>query len=238
MTYRPTWGPAVRSEEFFDSAGSSVRLFTRSLRCSGCSASTLPAQPISRLVVSLPADAKTCRKIKQLALAAAPAGCTGLVCELGVEQLVMRSSEGCSARQSMYSPKNASSVGLGPLARSLIRACPAAFGSQALVGTVTRDAPLGPLRGCPSSMPITRIGICAPRSATKSNRSVPTSGSRYVARRTRGSSARGRSSSWGEDPGEQSRWTLCSGGSSKIKAPCGISNFRLDRSRIAAPGPS
>ena len=45
--------------------------------------------------------------------------------------------------------------------------------------------------GIPSSMPIVRMGICAPRSVTKSNRPEPTSGSRLRAQnsRTFGSSA-------------------------------------------------
>ena len=39
--------------------------------------------------------------------------------------------------------------------------------------------------GMPSSMPIVRMGICAPRSAMKSNRPAPTSGSRLRAQNSR-----------------------------------------------------
>ena len=81
-------------------------------------------------------------------------------------------------------------------------------------------------------MPITRIGICAPRSATKSNRSAPTSGSRLSTQNSRifGSSA----FIWrGVNTRESSaRWMVCVGGSSKINMPGGISMFALISSRM------
>ena len=87
--------------------------------------------------------------------------------------------------------------------------------------------------GIPSSMPITRIGICAPRSATKSKRPVPTSGSRLAAQnsRTCGSSA---FIFFGVNTRESNpRCTVWIGGSSKMMTPGGISRFALISSRIA-----
>ena len=85
----------------------------------------------------------------------------------------------------------------------------------------------------PSSELITFIGICAPKSVMKSNRSVPTSGSRLCVQNSRilGSSAlilrgvniRARSL----------RWTSWMGGSSKITVPGRISILALINSTIA-----
>ena len=53
-------GPGrLEAERLVDGAGISDRSSTRSRRWSGCSASTLASQPISRPVVSLPAPAST-----------------------------------------------------------------------------------------------------------------------------------------------------------------------------------
>ena len=86
--------------------------------------------------------------------------------------------------------------------------------------------------GIPSSMLITRIGIWAPRSATKSNRPAPISGSRLSAQNSRifGSSA---CIFLGVKTRETSpRCTVCSGGSSKMKTPDGNGMFALISSRI------
>ena len=64
-------------------SGSSDGSSTSSRRWSGCSASTLPAQPIRRVVVSLPAPAMTVTYVR-ISLAGEPAGGAGLVLELGV----------------------------------------------------------------------------------------------------------------------------------------------------------
>ena len=87
--------------------------------------------------------------------------------------------------------------------------------------------------GMPSSALITCIGITAPRSVTKSNLPLPTSGSRACAQYSRilGSSAltlRGvniRANSL--------RWMSWIGGSSKITVPGGISMLALISSMIA-----
>ena len=82
-------------------------------------------------------------------------------------------------------------------------------------------------------MPITRIGICAPRSATKSNRPVPTSGSRLAAQNSRifGSSA---FIFFGVNTRDSSpRCRVWIGGSSKMMTPGGISMFGRISSRIA-----
>ena len=87
--------------------------------------------------------------------------------------------------------------------------------------------------GIPSSALMTFIGICAPRSVTKSKRPVPTIGSSAWTQNSRiiGSSAlilRGvnmRESSL--------RCTSWIGGSSKISMPDGMSRLALINSRIA-----
>ena len=82
-------------------------------------------------------------------------------------------------------------------------------------------------------MPITRIGICAPRSATKSNRSAPTSGSRQRAQNSRifGSSA---FIFLGVNTLPSTlRWTVWTGGSSKMNTPGGTAMLALISSRMA-----
>ena len=86
--------------------------------------------------------------------------------------------------------------------------------------------------GMPSSMPIVRIGIWAPRSAMKSKPPLPTSGSRLRAQnsRTLGSMAailRGVNTR-----DSRPRWRSWSGGSSKMIDPGGISMPLLMSSRI------
>ena len=77
--------------------------------------------------------------------------------------------------------------------------------------------------GMPSSMPMVRIGICAPRSAMKSNPPEPTSGSRLLAQnaRTLGSSSAMRRGVKMRDSSE--RCTSWVGGSSNRMLPGGIS---------------
>ena len=77
------------------------------------------------------------------------------------------------------------------------------------------------------SIPMTCIGTWAPRSATKSNPSAPTSGSRHSAVKSRicCSSADTR---FGVNARESSlRWSVCAGGSSKINVPGGCSTSAL-----------
>ena len=82
-------------------------------------------------------------------------------------------------------------------------------------------------------MPITRIGICAPRSRTKSKPPAPTSGSRLRAQNSRifGSSA---SIFFGVNTRDSRlRCTVWIGGSSKMSTPGGISMSALISSRMA-----
>ncbi len=81
--------------------------------------------------------------------------------------------------------------------------------------------------GMPNSMPMVRIGIWAPRCVMKSNPSSPTSGSRVMAQnsRTFGSMApifRGVNTR-----DSRPRCRSCSGGSSKMNVPGGISMSAL-----------
>jgi hypothetical protein len=82
-------------------------------------------------------------------------------------------------------------------------------------------------------MPIVRIGIWAPRSATKSNCPEPTSGSRLAAQNSRifGSSA---FIFFGVNTRDSKpRCSVWIGGSSKMMTPDGISMFALMTSMIA-----
>ncbi len=99
------------------------------------------------------------------------------VLELGVEQLghqvvggVVRPASRCSRRRRWPGSRPAlKSVGVGHRRRPRH--------AQA-VRRSGRGSPPGPASGMPSSMPMVRIGIWAPRSAMKSNPPAPTSGSR------------------------------------------------------------
>ena len=88
------------------------------------------------------------------------------------------SSDGCSARQSMYS------ANCSPLTKPSVTSIGWPASVRRLSSTRSRIASWSS-SGMPSSIPITRIGICAPRSATKSKPPVPTSGSRLSAQSSR-----------------------------------------------------
>ncbi len=72
-----------------------------------------------------------------------------------------------------------------------------------------------------------RIGNCAPRSATKSKRPAPTSGSRARAQNSRTFGSRAFIFLGVNTRESRPRWTVCCGGSSKITMPGGISMFAL-----------
>ncbi len=94
--------------------------------------------------------------------------------------------------------------------------CPASV--RRLASTLSRTASWS-CSGIPSSMPMTRMGICAPRSAMKSNSLAPTSGSRQLTQNARiwGSSAATR---FGEKTRDiRRRWMVWTGGSSKMSTP-------------------
>ena len=74
----------------------------------------------------------------------------------------MRSSDGCSARQSMYSANISPAMTSAMLHRLPRLRCAGSASTESRIASWSCS-------GMPSSMPITRIGICAPRSATKSN---------------------------------------------------------------------
>ena len=85
-------------------------------------------------------------------------------------------------------------------------------------------------------MPIVSIGICAPRSRTKSNPPVPTSGSRLRAQNSRiwGSMAATRRGVKTRE--SRLRWTSWSGGSSKMIMPGGISmSLRISSRSVPLP---
>ena len=80
---------------------------------------------------------------------------------------------------------------------------------------------------------MTRIGICAPRSAMKSKPPEPTSGSRLWAQNSRifGSSSATRRGVKARD--RRRRWMVWVGGSSKMMTPGGMSMSALMTSRMA-----
>ncbi len=138
------------------------------------------------------------------------------------------SSDGCSARQSMYSSN------ISPVTKSEPEVT--CIGSPALVRNVestwSRMASWSP-SGIPSSKPMVRIGICAPSSAMRSKPPEPTSGSRLRAQNSRilPSSSFTRRAVKARD--SRRRWMVWVGGSSKMRMPGGISIPALISSRIA-----
>ena len=82
-------------------------------------------------------------------------------------------------------------------------------------------------------MPITFIGILAPRSATKSSRSVPTRGSSTRAQYSRIWGSRANIFFGVKTRERMPRWAVCSGGSSKMKTPEGSSIGVLMSSRMS-----
>ena len=86
--------------------------------------------------------------------------------------------------------------------------------------------------GMPSSMPITRMGIWAPRSAMKSNPPLPTSGSRLRAQNSRTWPSRASIFLGVNTRDITLRWMSWMGGSSKRTMPGGISMPALMSSRM------
>ena len=87
--------------------GTSARSAATARSWSGCSASTLPVQPINRVVVSLPAEAmlltytRISVRVRRRRSPCSSSNSASSIC-------VMRSSDGFFARQSMYSPNSLS----------------------------------------------------------------------------------------------------------------------------------
>ena len=77
------------------------------------------------------------------------------------------------------------------------------------------------------------IGISAPRSSTKSNRSEPTSGSRQAAQKARTFSSITFIFFGVKARDTRARCTVCSGGSSLMNTPGGITGSALTTSRMS-----
>ena len=141
---------------------------------------------------------------------------------------VMRSSDGCSARQSMYSAKTSPVGERAPRETSI--GLPASV--RRLASTRSRTASWSS-SGMPSSMPITRIGIWAPRSAMKSKPPGADERVEAAGAELADLAARARSSCWGVNTRDsRPRWMVWIGGSSKMSTPGGISMSALISSRM------
>ena len=154
------------AQQLLDRNGDSARLSTSCRRWSGCSANTLPAQPMNRVVVSFPAPATTESRsaAPRVSVRVVPV----VVLELRVEESVMMSSDGWSARQSRYSAnRRGEAVRPSSGSPASVRSRASSVADRDLVGL-----------GDPRSMPMTCIGISAPRSSTKSKPPDPTRGSK------------------------------------------------------------
>ena len=108
------------------------------------------------------------------------------------------------------------------MSRTLTSGMVPSLEAEPLVDPVA-DAPPGPASGMPSSMPIVRIGIWAPRSAMKSkppraDERVEAAGAELAHLRLDGVHLLR-----GEHPGEQPAVEVVAGGSSKMIEPGGIS---------------
>ena len=138
---------------------------------------------------------------------------------------VMRSSDGFLARQSMYSSNmplpRKSPVGTYSSPSSILRPS----------SSVSRMASWS-CSGMPSSMPITRIGIWAPRSPMKSKPPLPTSGSRLRAQNSRTWPSRASIFLGVKTRDITLRWMSWMGGSSMRTMPGGISMPALMSSRV------
>ena len=86
--------------------------------------------------------------------------------------------------------------------------------------------------GMPMSMPTTRVGMIAPRSAAKSKWPVPTSGSSSSAHIARISGSSPETLRGVNIRESRLRWIVCVGGSSKINVPGGNSTPAFSRSSV------
>ena len=130
---------------------------------------------------------------------------------------VMRSSDGCVERHSTYS------ANMSPLA---IASCSSLMGLPASVRRKASDLSRTAVwsdSGMPKSIPITRIGITMPNSATMSKRSVPTSGSRQLTQNARTWSSKAAMRFGVNTRDIRPRCIVCRGGSSNSTTPGGSS---------------
>ena len=197
--------------------GMSDRSSTSSRRWSGCSARTLPAQPMRRVVVSLPGPGHHVHVGEDL-LAGEPPGGAGLVLELGVEQLGHEVVGGVvGAPVDVLGERLAGGEAAPASTASACRARSAARRRSC------RGSSPGPPRGCRAACRSPASASGRPGPARSRSRPAPTSGSRLLAQnsRTFGSSAfilRGVNTR-----DSRPRWTVWTGGSSKMRTPGGIS---------------
>ena len=172
----PAPATATRSAAAPRSApGTSERSAASSRRWSGCSASTLPVQPMSRVVVSLPARGEQAHVAEDL-VAGELARRAGLVLELGVEQVGHEVVGGVlRAPVDVLAEHRRPPVARRRRRLALRRA--AVLRAHARVDPVADRRP-GRLRGCRAACRSCASASRAPRSAMKSNPPLPTSGSR------------------------------------------------------------
>ncbi len=142
--------------------GTSERSSTSSRRWSGCSASSLPVQPIRRVVVSLPAPASRLHVGEDLVAGEAADG-AGLVLELGVEQLGHQVVGGV-----LGPPVDVLGEQLAPIRRLRRRTCLPRLPRGAAPRRDGRGSPPGPARGCRAGSRSSASASRAPRSLMKS----------------------------------------------------------------------
>ena len=194
---------------------------TRSFRCSGWSERSFPLQPMSLAVVSLPAPARRLTEVRisvRVRRRVVPVSSWNSA----LSSAVIRSSEGCSSRHSMYSANIAPSK----CERS------ASFAPGALRDACRSCTAIWSLSGMPSNMPMTRAATIAAKSWTKSKPSLPTNGSRHRAQNSRTSGSRASIFFGVKTRDSRPRCMVCCGGSSKMNMPGGKSTSALMNSRM------
>ena len=121
------WPVGSKRNDSSITLGMSERSCTTSRRWSGCSARSLASQPMSRPVVSLPAPAITAVYVStssRVSVRRSPCSSSNSA----LSRRVIRSSDGCLARQSMYS------ANMSPFATFSCRTCIGCAASGAQVG--------------------------------------------------------------------------------------------------------
>ncbi len=138
---------------------------------------------------------------------------------------VIRSSEGFLTRQSTYSSKPS------PMKEWPVRSIglPASVRSFASASSWTSFRCSS---GMPSSMPMTRMGMSAPRSEMKLNWPPATRGSSALAQYARICGSNAFIFFGVKTRVSRLRWMPCSGGSSKMNTPGGTGAFALMNSRM------
>ena len=197
--------------------GMSERSSTISRRWSGCSAEDL-AHPAEQPARGLHAGAGDHGDEGEDLVRGQPADRAGEVLELDVQQL------GDEVVGRVLRPPG-DVVGVGVAVEVVIFADEERFARlvpQSCSTAWSRTAGWS-ASGMPTSMPIARIGISAPRSSTKSNRPEPTRGSKHAAQNAR-ICCSSRFMRFGVNARDtRARCMVWSGGSSLMNTPGGIS---------------